>query len=352
MPQSGTVEEQRGDAIKRWRQALSRVARVERRAPTLEQYESQHRWHIHGRTAVGENALSMTIPKAIRPRRPTTHVLGGKAAADVITIGKFDVDREVRLRAFYLEPGLSLRLQSGGTRNGIDRSLAAYAEVRKHAPDLMPTIVENGRLGRARYLLEDSIFGWHPRDGKTLQTVAYDVAASLRPLHQGVGVWERPLSEVVSAKFKQRWRYAVTHIGIESDLDQAVRRLIARDGLVDISMGHGDLVGTNIVKLDDAVVLIDWEYAGLMPIAFDFAKIQIYCPDPRVALEEIERGLGGEVGTARGHYSLSEQIALAHARYLSWIGHTRRRAQAAGRMRQFDDNVALRTEAIKNLLSV
>jgi len=336
--------------VSRWRAALAQTARIERREHLLPSAPCPTRWYLHGRSAVRGEQAHGSLPAVLEPKQDPTATIRSRAAAVVVKLGKFDVERDVRLRAFYVPEGLSVRLQGGGPKSGIERILQAWSQVRIHAPSLMPRIVADGHLRTARYLLEEAIFGRHPVGGRALQRLAYDVAAGLHRVHQGVGVSELRLSSILSAQFEARWRAVVQVEHIDPATDEAVRALVRRDGLLDVSLGHGDLVGTNILELHDRVVLIDWEYAGSLPVAFDLAKMHLRCAEPDDAMAAVQAGLGGSVGTRRGHYSFPEQLALAHALYISRSGSARTRAAAAGRTAQLEQNVAVRVSAIQRLL--
>src|SRR5699024_12667282 len=94
-------------------------------------------------------------------------------------------------------------------------------------------------------------------------------------------------------------------------IDHAVQNLIERNALLEVSLNHGDLVGSNILVSNEGFVLVDWEFAEHKPIAFDMAKIIINVDDIDSSIAKMHAGLGGVVGQESGHYSLREQIALA-----------------------------------------
>lgn len=97
-------------------------------------------------------------------------------------------------------------------------------------------------------------------------------------------------------------------------LDTAVRRLLSRDALLEVSFGPGDLVGSNILVGGDGLVLIDWEFGGERPIAFDLAKVHLHCADSVTTQAALERGLHHSVGGRLDHYSFAEQLALSTSR--------------------------------------
>lgn len=291
------------------------------------------------------------LPAVLRPRAPVTDRLLAQARADAVAIGKFDIEREVRLRAFYQAAGLSIRFQSGGPKNGISQTLRAYEQVARHAPGLMPEIFKDGRVRGARFLIERSAFGRHPRPGDELQDVAGEIASGLRRLHEGYGVADVRLSQVLGPKFAKRWQAAVRDYAIPDGLTSKIRTLATLDRLVEVSFGHGDLVGTNIMMLPGrGLVLIDWEYAGEHPIAFDLAKVHLHCADPVEAAQVLRVALGRSARSGPSHYSFREQIALGHARYVAWSGPAMERAKAVNRVEQLRRLTTKRLASIEHLL--
>mgnify|MGYP001329846358 FL=1 len=291
------------------------------------------------------------LPEVLRPRAELTDRLLTATRADVVAIGKFDVEREVRLRAFYERTGLSLRYQSGGPKSGIARTLSAHEHVVRHAPGLMPQIFEDGRVRGGQYLIEESLFGRHPRAGKELQSIAGEVASGLRRLYEGYGIADVRLSKVLGPKFPKRWEKAARDHSISDQLADQIRSLVSRDQLVEVSYGHGDLVGTNIMMLPDrGFVLIDWEYAGELPIAFDVAKIHLHCSQPVEAARTLQVALGRPERGGASHYTFRQQIALAHARYIAWSGPAMQRAKIANRETQLRRLISKRRSVIESLL--
>lgn len=312
----------------------------------------RRQWAIYARarTAVRSGVDTETLPFVIRPKGDPTQHLSSPARADVVTIGKFDVARTVRLRAFYEQDGVSLRFQAGGPRNGVLRTVRAFNHVRQHAPGLMPEVFDHGQARRTSYLVEESLYGSHPRSGKPLREIAGEVASELSRLHRGYGIVEQPISDILGSQFDERWRRASQIQGIPEGVEKGIRALVAQDRLLEVSFGHGDLVGTNIMQLPDRVVLIDWEYAGKIPIGFDVAKIHLHCGNPVESLEILRKGLGRPVRDRARYYDLGEQIALAHARYIAWSLNAMARARTAGRETQLHALIGKRVNAIARLL--
>src|SRR5699024_1327930 len=110
---------------------LRSVANVECRSSVLPGPRLAGLWSTHGRTAV-RRAHRGALPEVIRPTGPATGWRLATAGAEVVKIGKFDVDRQVRLRAFYTDLGLSVRCQAAGPGSSVERTVAAFTHVQQH----------------------------------------------------------------------------------------------------------------------------------------------------------------------------------------------------------------------------
>lgn len=339
---------------RRWSRALRRVAAAERSSPVLPTPGRGRDWHIARTTAWAEDTDLSDLPAGVRPVAEPDDSVRSKVAAALVRVGKLDTEREVRLRAFYPEAGVTLRLQAGGQPNGVDRTLHAYALVHEHAPGLMPAVLHDGTvgLGRARFLVEQTLEGSHPRKGKALHEIAESLAAAMHVLHAGVGISERRFSEVVHRKLPQRWNAFADERDLSPALRQAVDELIGRDALLEVSIGHGDLVGSNIMVVEGKVVLIDWEYSRMTPIAFDLAKVNLNCDRPLAASKAMQRGLNHTVGRTPGGYTFNEQLALAHVQMLSWSKPREAKARAADREHALERTVKRRLQVLPRLLGV
>jgi thiamine kinase-like enzyme len=117
-------------------------------------------------------------------------------------------------------------------------------------------------------------------------------------------------------------------------------------------LGHGDLVRSNILITNEHVVLVDWEHARGMPIAFDLAKLVLHARDPEEALTLIRKRHPGLSRSPRESYSLERQIALGLVQMLSWTAPRQTRAQAAGRLDLFEHDTRARVDLLHRLLGV
>lgn len=337
-------------SARRWVRALRRVALVEWRSPSLSGRVRPVPLRHSGRKAWAAQTDTGSLPPGVRPEPTDGHPVRAAVRADAVVIGKFDVAREVRLRSFYTEPGLTVRFQAGGRPNGVSRTVLAHRAVTPHDPGLMPALEDHGRARPTRgvYLVERTLPGRAVRKDELLDLVE-QLATRLHRVHQGVGVERRPLSRAVSPHLPDRWGAFADTQALSAGLRTRVAALLDRDDLLEVSFGHGDLVRSNMLLHDGTLRLIDWEYSGEQPIAFDLAKVHLNCPDPQAGFDSLIRGLG-TVGSGPGGYSLAEQIALGHVQALSWDQARRQRAEAAGRLPQLQRRTQQRIEAISALL--
>lgn len=335
----------------RWVRALLRVRAVERRAAGLRPPLRPRRFRYAGRAAWATPAGRAILPPRVGAERDDAERTLGPVGAEAVLLGKFDVGHEVRLRAFYPDPGLTQRYQAGGARNGVDRSLTAWATVAPHDSALMPAVTDSGVLRRRRgaWLLEHAVAG-RPARPAELSGLLEPVAERLHRVQRAVGIDNRRLSTLVHHEFARRWQGFVDGHLVEPRLAAAVHRLIGRDDELQVSFGHGDLVGSNILLVGGGFVLIDWEFAGERPIAFDLAKLHLTADDHAEAQAALERGLGRRSGTGPGHYTFAEQLALAHVQALTWHELRARKARAAGRSGALEAMNRRQLESVGQLL--
>ncbi|WP_043055959.1 phosphotransferase [Enteractinococcus helveticum] len=276
-----------------------------------------------------------------------------RVRAESLLIGKFDVEEEVRLRAFYPDKGLSVRYQTGGKRNGITRTVDAHDKVHPYAPELMPTIYDHGTIrNRAgAYLVEDTVVG-ETATRAQLESLIVPLAQRLRKVHQGVGVKEKHLSKIVGGAYRLRWSNFVKAQNIDPTIDDAVQRLIDRNDLLEVSLTHGDLVNSNILVNERDFVLVDWEFAEMKPIAFDMSKMIINVTDLDQAVQDMHSGLGSDIGSQHGHYTFREQIALSVVLTLSWHRNHLAKAEIAKRTDALTRQTSKRLNTLKRLLEI
>lgn len=345
-------------AAGRWRRALVALAVVERHSPSLPHTGRWRRLRVDGPVAHGV-PVHPALPAGVVPtadREPS--VLTAPVAADAVVIGKFDRGRQVRMRAFYAEDGLSARVQAAsrhpGGQHGVSRSVRAAQVVGAHRPLLIPSMVDHGTVfaGRTAYLVEETVEGRTPGSPEEVAEVMPVVAEELAVVQRATGITAERFSAVVPAAFGERWRGVVTDGHVPPKLAARLDRLIARDDRLEVSFTHGDLVSSNVLRVDGRVVLIDWEYAGVRPIAFDLAKIHVNAGPAGPATELLDAALRGTVGHRPGHYSLVEQLTLAHVTVLSRLEARMHRAREAQRLEPLRRQTYKRVKAIRELMAL
>jgi thiamine kinase-like enzyme len=137
-----------------------------------------------------------------------------------------------------------------------------------------------------------------------------------------------------------------------SSAENKMRQLINQDARVPVSLGHGDLVKSNMLFANDSVVLIDWEHARAMPIAFDLSKLVFRAGAVASAVELIRQQWKGSLAATRDGYRVEEQLALGLAQMLAWTASREQRAKAIGRAEAFRLDSQRRVKVLEQLLDM
>lgn len=309
---------------------------------------------------LGDPAGSGTMAQLRLPPEAelAARALWAAVGADAVLLGKFDRPRHTRLRGFYVDDGLTVRIQptnpTNPARDGITRCVRAAETVSAHRPHLIPAMRDHGTAGRGRhgFLVENTVDGRTPRGTTQVAAAMAQVAAELFAVQQAVGIGSCRLSEVTHPQFLQRWQSVAAHGHIAARIGEQIEALITRDALLEVSFTHGDLVSSNVVQTAAGPVLIDWEYAGDQPIAFDLAKMHVNAGDAGPAVEALDAAWQQRIGHAHDHYSVIEQLALAHAVVLSRHEARAERAELAGRSEPLTRQTRRRARAIEELLAL
>ena len=347
----------------RWHEAFRLLGRLERGRPRLRRARRPVQYRVSERAALRLESSSAGLPEPTRALAGGTSsgpLLDAPCRAEFICLGKFDVEAAVRLRAFYLgdERPFTLALQPyGGVRqHGLARAVRARRLVARHLPGLAAPLYGHGRLrsSGAAFLREGIVQGRHPTDRIEMQEVAGPIAEALHRFHVAIGIARWPLSRAATHTLPQGWETFARQSHVSQQLNRRVRRLIQRDAFLEVSLGHGDLVGSNILLTStegsDQIVLLDWEHARPLPVVFDLAKLHLSARAPDVVLRQLHAVLDDELAHTAGGYGLEEQLALAHVQMLAWHEHRYAKAARAGRLRFLRRDTDRRLELIEQLL--
>lgn len=343
-------------ARKRWRRAFLTLGWVENLAG-VSMPGRVRRYVVDGQFAVARSSRSDHLPRLLTPgiRSGTPFVTVASTRADLVRIGKFDIDETPKFLSFYRTPSpRALRVQANvdPRQPGIGRALAARTLVEAHAPGLAPRLLSSGTAlrGGAAFLLEERVEGWHPWHPRHLQDTLPDLLSLLHRLQQRVGIEGRALSAVVHPDFRARWRLFTEHHDLPPSLLARVADLVDADKMLPVSLTHGDLVASNIVVTDRGPVLIDWEHARSRAVAADLAKLELLVHDPGSVVAAARNAAAAGLERS-GFYPLHQQVALAHVEILSWNLHRRARAEQAHRTGDFDDLTRRRLARLGQLLA-
>ena len=276
-----------------------------------------------------------------------------RVRAEAVLIGKFDVQSEVRLRAFYPTTNSTIRYQAGGPNNGIVRTVTAYNHVKDYAPSLMPKVYDHGSIldGRGAYLLEEMVLG-ETATRSQLEDIIVPLTSQLHAVHQGVGITSKSASEALGSRHMSRWKEFTELRELDQGLVRAVDKLHTRNALLEVSLTHGDLVNSNILVTGDNFFLVDWEWFSIKPIAFDMGKMISNVSNIDRTLADMHEGLGSHIGTKTDFYSFREQVALALVQTLTFYKRQLVKARKAKRTGALERQTVKRLSALKKLLEL
>lgn len=255
-----------------------------------------------------------------------------RVAADVITVAKFDLGEELKLRAHYVEQRLTIAVAPPAKSNdGVGNAVRAHEVISAFAPDLGPALVADGRTGRrSRYLVEEWVDGIPVLTATALAEGAADILAGLAQIHRGYGVHSMGLAQRWGQRFLDRWAATRASGVLPETLGERVSALIAEDRTLRVSWTHGDVVASNVLRTSEGkIVLVDWEHSREDVLIRDAAKVHLFSAAPEQTLEQVLDLHGHDPGP--GAYSTAEELALAHAHLLS--GYPTRRAALEGHPR-------------------
>ncbi|MBC7290785.1 MAG: hypothetical protein H5T83_05550 [Actinotalea sp.] len=273
-----------------------------------------------------------------------------ETASAVVVVGKFSRSGQVKVRGYVRVDGRLATLKvwrSQGDSTALGRRerevRARIADIPDYrAPQVLAHgVADDGSPHGVDYLLEAVVHGRHPVTPDERRSAVEDLAPALADAYRAYGVRRRHLSAMMPRDLAERLDLALATEpdwpGGERALRRARRRLLGlvqADRFVPCSLGHGDLVATNIVRQDDGRhVLVDWEHGRLMPVAFDLGKLLV----TGQADAALRRAAGAAVqgATARGRsadrYTWEEQLLLGLCKRLAAAPERRDRAHAAGR---------------------
>lgn len=292
-----------------------------------------------------------------------TERIRARSGSAVIVLGKYARATQVKARAYLGDDGpLTLKVwtHTEGELPLGRRERDVRARVQSIADYRAPEVLSSGAVDDTDYLLERIVYGRHPRTPGERFAAAEDLLGSLSRAYLRHGVEDRPLTEVVHSSFPERIKGVLTdpdlpwspEWGSRRRLARRLARLVNRDLAMSCSLGHGDLVATNIIRdRRKRHVLIDWEHGRFMPVAFDLSKLLATSGDPRRLESRMGHALKPFSGHGRRHYHWRDQLVLGICQRLSFLPERRDRARKAGRLSQLDAEVGEQVGSVAALLS-
>jgi hypothetical protein len=272
-------------------EAIELVARVENQSRLLRTASStSRRYRLHKHVAIAEDLASVpTLDLSVSPVAEQLMPEGPTAGADVVLLGR--TDAIVRLRAFYLEAGLSAvihgRLLLPWPREAaLHRGAKVCQRLRGFGDLVLPGTLESGRGLRYAWVVEELLPGRVPPPAKWPDVVP-TLLEGLGSLWIGGGIEDKPLSALLSpiaAADALDVLEASEVAGIDVPaITRAVRQVLARTAHATFLVGwcHGDPSRPNVLELGDGRLgLVDWEAARRRLIANDAGKALLGLEDP------------------------------------------------------------------------
>lgn len=341
--------------------ALALLRRIERRERALPTARRARTFLVHERAVLAEGVreaahselVPHTLRDALRSGTDPAERVQARVAADVLTLAKFDLAQDTKLRAHYLGHGLTVAAQPAlvGRLDGIGNAVAAHEVVGSHAPGLSPVLRGHGRLGEVRYLVEEWIEAAPVLTSVGLADAAPEVLEGLSRVHRGHGTQLVRRSQAWGPEFPAWWRRSVEAGVADPDVGERLAALIGADRRVRVSWTHGDLVASNVLRRPDGrVVLIDWEHSREGPIMLDAAKLHLFSATPERTLDAL-LAWPGEGWSGDGAHTPAEDLALAHAYFLSRYSHRKEALLGHSRLEVYERQVRRQAQRLKAVLA-
>ncbi len=187
-----------------------------------------------------------------------------------------------------------------------------------------PEIIAHDFSARCPFVIEEYVAGRIAFRRRDHTLLSQTLLPSLRRHYETYGVSYGPIKSFFGSDFyakveqaagllpwDQQWRDRQQFLSV-------VGRLAGCGKQVALSFCHGDLsVGHVAVSEDGRIFLLDWERAGVQPIAFDLAKIERTCRQNQIRLYDVCERLMRELSSpveSRDLFSAAEQMFLASLR--------------------------------------
>lgn len=334
------------------------------------QHGPQGRYFVnpeHGRPLLGDDRC---------PRRMRT-----RSTADIVMVGRM-ADKQLRYRAFYLDPSRPLALAAqerpaGATRSGLLDGVEVQRLVRGRIGALVPEVHEalTTRVGP-----RTGWWGWRPRPRPVALPHTVDVVVEEWVPGRPVVRTETDVADELLATVGDLWSLepvvssrldpAVLQVTIERfrelelspdphqlwpegmDRHALARRvlpMLEADPQVSIGLSHGDPGLGNALRTDTGrLVLVDWEDADRRTLSHDVLKILASAQIPPERWADHHPVLPASARS--GALPLQHQLAVALLQFLAgWPGRTRK-ARRRGSLPAHRDRMHRMLRAVDALL--
>lgn len=277
--------------------------------------------------------------------------------ADVVMLPTLR-DSRIRVRAFYAEvPATSsstLVVHERGRSRRPGRLLTGTAvmeQLRPVAALVIPRLYQQGARSGIEWALEELLPG-RPHFRPGLDATAVELAAAMLETWARLGTDQLAVTQYLPAEVLLPVLELLQSqpAGLQGDgarLAERLRRLAGSDLELTTSLCHGDAVLGNTLRLPDGrLALIDWELAGVHPVAADLAKILIAVADRQPLFDQLDDSNARRVFSA----DWRPQVVFALARWLSGWRSQQDTARRSGRDSAYRRRLAKRVSLLEDLL--
>lgn len=210
-----------------------------------------------------------------------------------------------RLRAFDIDGRRSLKIVQEQSRygEGTLREVLARRTLLPKTTIRAPRLYDDHRQGNYIFVEEEMVRGRLFNMRRDHGRFAAEVIAPLRDFYAACGIERRPLCDMIDAGRAQ----AIAE-GRDGPEGSRIAALLARNPMVAVSMGHGDLSASNLAVDGNGVIFLDWEMVKPLVVGCDFLHILRKYPQYPAIREAVRLLFQDAHGDA---FTLEDAVALS-----------------------------------------
>ncbi len=191
------------------------------------------------------------------------------------------------IRSFYLSTKpytVKIFSESHGVNSYLEKEEYIRRTLSKTKLINIPKLRGSGKLNEYTYLVEDVVDG-EPLIPTEDHQLVMDFLDTLWEQYIQLGLELRSSKEFISTEDYESIKTYLSSLDWRNEWGEfqvflnLIKTLLEDDLTLLCSIGHGDLSLGNMLKTNKSVYLLDWEHAGIMPVAFDLTKLSFTYPD-------------------------------------------------------------------------